>query len=214
MFKLFLLVRIFNSFKLIEELLKNIFIFKKIMIENTSNQIITLVALIFLLHIFSCFWIWVNYDDKEWVWHNAVHVSVNDGEEEAPPTDYFNSYFDSLYFMTTTMTSVGYGDINAAQKRYLMIYVMLAQFVGILGFSLIKYNVFNVKKQATVNDLVTEVSEDMREYLNNLNRIRTDANIHQDYMDEALEYVANAERYSTRLPLHQNNFWNELSAPL
>ena len=79
---------------------------------------------------------------------------------------------DSLYFMTTTMTAVGYGDKSGFGTDYTMLYIMLIQFAGILCFSLIKFNVFNTVSEVTVNDLVTQIGEEMKEYLNNLNRIR------------------------------------------
>ena len=128
--------------------------------------------------------------------------------------DYYNSYSDSLYFMTTTMTAVGYGDRSGYGNDVLMLYVSLTQFIGILSFSIIKYQVFSTKVQISVNDLVTKIGEEMTNYLNNLNTIRRDANINQELMDEALEYVKNSERYSTRVPLHYSEFWNNLSVNL
>ena len=58
-----------------------------------------------------------------------------------------------------------------------------------------------------MNDLVTQIGEEMKEYLNSLNRIRKDENINQEIIEEALDYVTNSERYSTRLPLHFSHFW-------
>lgn len=48
-------------------------------------------------------------------------------------------YVDSLYFITTTMTSVGYGDTYAFDKGTIsMSAILCTQFFGLLGFSIIK----------------------------------------------------------------------------
>ena len=98
-------------------------------------------------------------NNEEWDYYTIVR------EED----DYMYSYTDSLYFMTTTMTSVGYGDRSGFPINYLMGYVMFAQFAGILSFSLIKFNVFNTKSKITVNDLVTQIGEEM-EYISAMTR--------------------------------------------
>jgi hypothetical protein len=203
-FKLFMVLRIFSTLELIENVLKDIFIFEKIFIENMMNYVKVLIELILLIHLAACIWIFVSFANDTW----DYFVIVRDND------DFYNSYFDSLYFMTTTMTSVGYGDRSGFPVDFLMGFVMFAQFAGILSFSLIKFNVFNTKSKISVNDLVTEIGEQMTDYLNSLNTIRKDVNIRQEYMDEALEYVQNSERYSTRVPLHLSNFWNNLPSNL
>jgi len=48
-------------------------------------------------------------------------------------------YIDAIYFVTTTMTAVGYGDLSAFDKgEWSMAAVMITQFFGLLGFSIVK----------------------------------------------------------------------------
>ena len=64
-------------------------------------------------------------------------------------------YVDAIYFVTTTMTSVGYGDINAFGKGELsMGVVMFTQFFGMLGFSIVKQQVFDSKYLLTNDEIV------------------------------------------------------------
>jgi len=64
--------------------------------------------------------------------------------------------------MTTTMTTVGYGDIKAAQKFYIgydnfdsMVLISFIQFLAIFTFTLIKERLFSlqfdVKLQETIS---------------------------------------------------------------
>lgn len=54
-----------------------------------------------MIHFFSCTWIYVGAMDDQWM-----------SEEEKLFEDKGTIYVNSIYFITTTMTSVGYGDIN------------------------------------------------------------------------------------------------------
>lgn len=67
-------------------------------------------------------------------------------------------YIDAIYFITTTMTSAGYGDISAFGKGNLsMIIVMLTQFFGLLGFSFVKMQVFNQQRLKTLPEVVKTI---------------------------------------------------------
>ena len=108
-----------------EDWLKDIFIFQKIRIENIMNYVKTLIYLILLEHIFACMWIFINHWNTDWFHYEKVVEAQSFAEYDALAADrrlqdegftvemtpYMgDSYVDSLYFMTTTMTAVGYGD--------------------------------------------------------------------------------------------------------
>ena len=60
-FKLFMVLRIFQTLELIENVLKDIFIFEKIFIENMMNYVKVLIELILLIHLAACIWIFVSF---------------------------------------------------------------------------------------------------------------------------------------------------------
>ena len=80
------------------------------------NYVKVMIQLLLLEHVFACLWIFISVNNEEWDYYTIVR------EED----DYMYSYTDSLYFMTTTMTSVGYGDRSGFPINYLMGYVMFA----------------------------------------------------------------------------------------
>ena len=87
-------------------ILIKLFPFKRQVIYNI-RQVVSLVLFLYLsLHLTACI--------------NIFHGTSKDGwiplDELGAPSDQsaFDIYIDQLYFMTTTMTTVGYGDFKAA----------------------------------------------------------------------------------------------------
>jgi hypothetical protein len=76
-----------------------------------------------------------------------------------------------LYFVTTTLTTVGYGDIKG-QTVYEYIFVMLVEFTGIMFFSFIMGSINNILAQDFTEpyDIFT-LKEKCDIWLNNLDKI-------------------------------------------
>ena len=72
-----------------------------IFIDNLMGYIRSAGAFCMMIHFFACTWIYVGAMDGQWM-----------SEEEKLFADKSTTYVNSIYFITTTMTSVGYGDIN------------------------------------------------------------------------------------------------------
>ena len=64
-------------------------------------------------------------------------------------------YFESVYFMVTTISTVGYGDMSGFKSKeghwaVEMLYLMLATFAGILLFTVVTNEIFSYKKIMTL----------------------------------------------------------------
>ena len=82
-------------------------------------------------------------------------------------------YIDAIYFVTTTMTAVGYGDLSAFDKgEWSMAAVMITQFFGLLGFSIIKQQVFTTKSLTTIEDVINTTEYDIEETLFRIDKLR------------------------------------------
>ena len=56
------------------------------------------------------------------------------GVKEDDPTD---QYIIALYFVTTTLSTCGFGDLSASQgDSYESLFILLLQFIGMLFYSL------------------------------------------------------------------------------
>ena len=62
-------------------------------------------------------------------------------------------YIDAFYFMTTTMTTVGYGDIKGL-NIYEQLFISCMIFCGIAMFTLITQQVLSFRREHTVEDFV------------------------------------------------------------
>ena len=88
---------------------------------------------IILIHIFSCAWLYIGAVPNQW-----MTVEQTQYKERGI------LYLDAVYFVATTMTSVGYGDYSAYDNGTIsMGFVMVSQFFGLLGFSIIKDQIFS-----------------------------------------------------------------------
>ena len=67
-------------------------------------------------------------------------------------------YFESVYFITTTISTVGYGDVDGfideakpGSWTQEMCYLIVTTFTGILLFTVVTNEIFNYNKFKTLN---------------------------------------------------------------
>ena len=91
------------------------------------------------LHLSACVNIFQGTGKNSWIGSDGDMWTVLDGNG-LPASDV---YINQMYFMTTTMTTIGYGDLNAAKyPKYdspdNMLMIFFLQFIAIFTFSLIQ----------------------------------------------------------------------------
>lgn len=78
-----------------------------------------------------------------------------------------------MYFMSATMTTIGYGEINAAKypdysESDNMMLICFLQFVAILTFSLIQYRLFQIESDESLSDAINKAVSETQNWLNDL----------------------------------------------
>ena len=123
---------------------EKIFYTRMIQVENLTGYIRSVGSFTIMVHVFACMWIYVGALDGQWM-----------SEEEKLFEDKGRTYANSLYFITTTMTSVGYGDINGFDQHVnTLLVIIFTQIFGILGFTIVKMFVFSAYKEPTLQEIL------------------------------------------------------------
>ena len=102
-----------------------------------ERLIIFVCSFTLVCHIFACLWIFMarlkeEDDEKNW---------IKDGEFDK--YDDWSLYTTSFYYVVTTITTVGYGDIGAT--NYLeRIFAIILMLLGVFSFSLLSSSVASI----------------------------------------------------------------------
>lgn len=83
----------------------------------------------------ACLWILIGYtDDDGWVNNFINSIPVPPGEIITRKQYWSDIYANAFYFILTTITTVGYGDLGGSTTIELL-FSMIVEFVGLTFFS-------------------------------------------------------------------------------
>lgn len=100
--------------------------------EGIQRLIFFGVFILLSIHIFACLWIFLANMNKERNWLTLKRESIVDSGEALG--GHMQTYFISLYFVTQTITTVGYGDVSASGTVE-RIFVVLLMLIGVFAFT-------------------------------------------------------------------------------
>ena len=129
--------------------LAEIFILNRHMFMNLLSWIVATLKFLLFVHYYACGWLWMqNYKEAREL--NTVGFSDD--------TDQYK-YVDSVYLLTTTITTVGYGDFKAFVSNepvweYEMLYLYFVTLGGITLFSSVTNEIFSYKKLLTAREII------------------------------------------------------------
>ena len=124
-------------------------------------------------------------------------------------------YVDGLYLMTTTITTVGYGDFkgfndtDGAWTRE-MVYLIFVTVIGIVLFSIITNEIFTYRFPITVKEIVIQKRKDMELYMWTLSAVRKGRGLEDDMVELCLKQMEESILTSTRYYFSNNQFYDEL----
>ena len=102
------------------------------------------ILLVLTMHTIACLWVAIGlYISHSWI-DSVGPKAINDDHEVTFRKQGATSlYITSLYFVATTLATVGYGDIKG-KTMYEYLFVMMTEFVGIMFFSFIMGSINNI----------------------------------------------------------------------
>ena len=130
------------------------------MFVNFLSWLMAGLKLILSLHYLACGWIYIHFVKFE---YGMVSVKFSD-------ESFLAMYVDSLYLMTTTISTVGYGDFKAFMGKtgdytVEMIYLYFVTLYGITLFSSVTNEIFSYKKLEKVNEIARKRATDIEVFL-------------------------------------------------
>ena len=134
-----------NTLRRLVTKLGSIFYMQSYMFYNLLSWTLAFFKFIIVLHYMTCFWILMQFrEDNEFSFFETNNLGY--------------IYADSFYFMTTTISTVGYGDYKAFDVDNTdwmlgfsnMLYISIVIIAGILLFTIVTNEIFNYKKLKTV----------------------------------------------------------------
>ena len=166
LFKILICTKILRVLRLYDS---TVTIRKTLYYVNYYSKIILLFSALFtVIHFFACiFWL-IGRMDESWLYKNNIQVKTK-----------FQQYIYSYYFITTTVLTVGYGDIHV----YSFTEICLIIVVELVGFIFYNY---------TISSIVSLVADNSRDFfINRYQRILDgfkEKGISKDSMNEILRY--------------------------
>lgn len=142
------LPRIFEILDRLEHWMINRYFKSRCSIYNWFKNTKTLFYMAIFLHYYSCAQIHICFSEGGWVSDLITPPSFYLGKNIIEYDEFLKVYTDAIYFVTQTMTTVGYGDISALTgsmpNRILEeLFVTVLEFTGILAFALLSNRFFN-----------------------------------------------------------------------
>ena len=148
--------------------------------SNIMQLTTQFIAMSTIMHMIACGWIFVGEEEH---WGSWIKNYVGDRHEDATTV-----YIKSLYWVVTTLTTVGYGDIYGTTEQE-FIYTMVVEFIGILVFSIIMSTVNGFLSERGDVDIVETKSDLVDVWLVKLDNSRMSKSLPKILYDKIKVYI-------------------------
>lgn len=169
--RLYNVKRVATSLYIIFEDLQEVFYTYRYSLSNICQWTISALYLVGFIHYFACGWIYVA-NRKKMIGYGHFH-EFSDWES------FFIRYAESWYTMTTTISTVGYGDYKGyydddGHWAVEMTYLYFVIITGLILFSLVTEMIFSYKSMLTLQDIMTSKAKGMEIFMYEVSLRRKD----------------------------------------
>ena len=180
----------------LKNILGEIFVTKRFMFDNILGWLLAAWSLISSIHLFACGWI-ICYHEK--TKSGKTTVTFNE-------TSDFRIYIESVYLMTTTISTVGYGTggdyyafiDDSGDWAMEMMYLIAVMIAGNILFSLIVNQIFSYNEVITVEKMTKDKSYEMELYLFKISRKMKDKALPEYIFNQCSDHIKESIASSIR----------------
>lgn len=122
-------------------------------------------------------------------------------------------YIAAYCFITTTITTVGYGEI-IPKENLEIIFVMILELIGLAAFSFILGTLTSIRIANSVGKIVQSKTEGVKEFLDHTVNIIKDKELPNEIYTNSTDNVKLIYNYGIRYIFNLNNFYEQLKPSL
>jgi len=124
------------------------------------------------MHSIACLWVAIGlYIPHSWIDSVGASAKGDDNIVTFRQKGTTTLYVTALYFVATTLATVGYGDVKG-KTMYEYLFVMMTEFVGIMFFSFIMGSINNILAQDFTEPYdIFQLKEKCDIWLNSIDKI-------------------------------------------
>lgn len=176
---------------------------RKYLFENIRQWALAAIKFLMAVHYFACGWILI---------HNYKRVMELPYVEFSDNNSTFVIYFEAVYLMTTTISTVGYGDFKGyvdseGEWAPEMSYLFFVTLSGIILFASVTREIFAYKKLLTVKQIVTSRVSAMEHFLYDVNQQIKGKSLPSTLIVECKEHIKESIKSATRFYFEENEFY-------
>jgi len=172
-------------------------------VQSITSQFIILFT---IMHVIACGWIFVGEQEYgTWLTNPNHNVSKT--------TDPTTIYITSLYWVVTTLTTVGYGDITGKTEEEFL-FTMVVEFIGILVFSIIMSTVNGFLSAQGDVDIVEVKSDQVDVWLVKLDNSRLSKSLPKILYDKIKVYIEQSMTHDHKKLIDGYDFLHQLKPRL
>ena len=208
LFRYFQLGRLFDQLKVsLSQLSLALSSLSRKGVEQIVSIVRAMFFLLFTVHMLA--WVWVligRTEDKGW-------IKSSDEFKNGGPL-YLNAYPAAVYFVTLTLTTVGYGAQITPTTNTEIVYVMVIELIGLAAFSYILGVLKSIEFNKSSIKLIIEKKKNIAKFLDAVNNNQKELVLPHEILERALSNLDMTYNYSYNYVFYSNEFYSQIKPRL